>query len=140
MSISFKEKGKQVKLEKFGIDEVYNYLCKSLNNEELCFRKIASGAFFRPKTLLLQYKDCYFMCNSNSETWIELNCNKADKDKMLDVITAIKKWDKFSKTKTTFYVELEIGQSYIVVFENGLKSVEDYKLYFNGAEIKATEF
>ena len=65
------------------------------------------------------------------------------REKMFDVIDAITKWDRFSKTESKFYVEIKEEKdsiySYSVIFENGYAACGEYRRKF-GEKIKITKF
>lgn len=63
---------------------------------------------------------------------------------MNEVIRTLIRWDKFSKTETTFYAEIEEGEntqnySYTVIFENGYVATWEYRRWF-GERIKLSFF
>lgn len=137
MSISFRQNGKSVELEELSNNDVIWYLTSKLNinNPHL---KIAA----RPKFcngIMAIYDDVYFVIHAN-RTYIELSFQKIYAPKMSEVIKAITKWNKFSKTKKTFYVEIDENSYRTIIFENGNNTCGDYRRRFGDDKIKITNF
>ena len=59
---------------------------------------------------------------------------------MAVVIEEITKWEKFSQTEKTFYVEIDEGNSRTIIFENGYATCGDYRRHFGNNELKITGF
>ena len=137
MSISFKRNGKWVELETFSNNDVIGYLGSKLNinNPNLI---IAA----RPKFcngIMAKYDDAYFVIYAN-KTYIELSFQQIYAEKMSEVIETITKWDKFSKTEKTFYVEIDENIYRTIIFENGYATCGDYRRRFGDDKIKITSF
>lgn len=137
MSISFKRNGKWVELETFSNNDVIGYLGSKLNinNPNLI---IAA----RPKFcngIMAKYDDAYFVIYAN-KTYIELSFQQIYAEKMSEVIETITKWDKFSKTEKTFYVEIDENTYRTIIFENGYATCGDYRRRFGDDKIKITSF
>lgn len=59
---------------------------------------------------------------------------------MSSVIEEITKWDKFSQTESTFYIEIDEHTSRTIIFENGYATCEEYITRFGNDKIKITIF
>ena len=137
MSISFKRNEKWVELEFFYNNDVIEYLDSKLNINNHCFKMAA-----RPKIcdgIMAKYDDVYFVIHAN-KTYIELSFQKNNAEKMSDVICEITRWDKFSKTEKTFYVEIDEGDCRTIIFENGYATCGEYRMRFGDENIKITSF
>ena len=141
MSITLERNGKWIELQYFLNKEVTQYLSGTLNANNFRFREVSKLKF--GNSIMAKYNDVYFMIYAD-KTWIEITFDGYYREKMSEVIRVITKWDKFSKTEPTFYVEIEEGKgshnySYTVIFENGYATCGDYRRRF-GDKIKITKF
>lgn len=141
MSITLKRNGKWVELQYFSNKEVSRYLAITLNANIPRFREVAKLKF--GNSIMAKYDDAYFMIYAD-KTWIEISFDGYYREKMSSVIENLTKWDRFSETESTFYVEIEEGKgshtySYTVIFENGYATCGDYRRRF-GDKIKITSF
>lgn len=135
MSIRLERDGKWVELHEFSTNEVINYLNSKLNINNPHFRIAAKPGFCNG--VMAKYDDVYFIIYAN-KTYIELSFQQIYAEKMSEVIKEITKWDKFSKTEKTFYVEIDENRSRSIIFENGYATCGDYRRYFG--ELKITSF
>lgn len=103
MAISFARKGKWVELNEFSNQEVIEYLASKLNTEKNYFKLLAQPKFCNG--VMVEFDGVNFIIYAKN-TWIELSFEKANAQKMATVVETIEKWDKFSQTEKTFYVEL----------------------------------
>ncbi len=141
MSITLERNGKWIELQYFSNEEVVRYLAVTLNANNFRFRKVSKLKF--GNSIMAKYDDAYFMIYAD-KTWIEMSFDGNYREKMSEVIETITKWERFSKTEPTFYVEIEEGKgshtySYTVIFENGYATCGDYRRRF-GDKIKITTF
>ena len=104
MSITFQRNGRWVELKEFSNEEVSRYLAETLNDATVQFREVANLKF--GASIMAQYDDVHFLICAK-ETWIEIAFDGNDREKMSRAIETITKWDKFSETEPTFYVEIE---------------------------------
>jgi hypothetical protein len=141
MSITFERNEKWVELQCFSNKEVVRYLSVTLNANAFRFREVSKLMF--GDCIMAKYDDTYFMIYAD-KTWIEISFDGNHREKMSEVIEAITKWDRFSKTEPTFYVEIEKGKGshtylYTVIFENGYATCGEYRRRFDD-KIKITSF
>ena len=137
MSISFEREGKWVELQTFSNKEVIEYLTLKLNANENRFKVSANPKFC--DGVMAKFEDVNFIIHAD-KTQIELSFDRADTEKMSYVIEEITKWDKFSKTEETFYVEIDENNSHTIIFENGYATCGDYRRHFNNDKLKITSF
>ena len=136
MSISFIRNGKLVKLQTFSNDEVISYLALKLNTYVPRLKLSAKPKFCNG--VMAKLDDTNFIVHAE-RTWVELSFDKANAPKMAVVIDEITKWEKFSKTEKTFYVEIDEDSSRTIIFENGYSTCGAYRKYFGNA-VKITSF
>ena len=138
----YNDDGKWVELETFTSEDVAEYLNKALNKElhKRRFKILANSKL--GKGILATIDGTSFMISANYATWIELSFNVNAIPKMIEVIDALKKWDKFSQTerKNMFDFNLEDKKTHITIFENGYVPVKDYKAHFYMYKLSVTEF
>lgn len=137
MSISFERNGEWVNLHEFSNSEVISYLESKLNTDKIRFKLIATPKFCNG--VMVKLDDVNFLVYAD-KTWIELSFERADAEKLSPVIEEITKWDKFSQTEKTFYVEIDKGNSRTIIFENGYATCSDYKNRYRNDELKFTTF
>lgn len=137
MSISFKRDEKWVELHEFSNNEVISYLSSELNTDKPRFKLSARPKFCNG--IMAKFDDVNFIIYAN-KTWIELSFEMTDEEKMSEVIEKITKWDKFSETEKTFYVEIDEGNSRTIIFENGYATCGEYRRRYRNDEIKITTF
>lgn len=137
MSISFERKGKWVNVQTFFTKEVIEYLTSKLNTNQSHFKVSAKPKFC--KCVMAKFEDVNFIICAE-KTWIEISFDKANAEKMTSVIDEITKWEQFSKTEKTFYIEIEDGDSCTIIFENGYATCEEYRRHFKNSELKITIF
>jgi hypothetical protein len=137
MSISFVRNGKLVELQEFSNHEVIEYLAKKLNIDKTRFKLVAKPKFCNG--VMAKIDDANFIIHAN-KTWIELSFDQADSEKLSTVIEEITKWDKFSKTEKTFYVEINENGSRTIIFENGYATCGEYRLHFGDDKLRITSF
>lgn len=131
--ISFERNGRNVKLHEFSNEDVVKYLRSELTE----FKVIAIPRL--GNVVLVAYKDVCFGIYAKA-TCIELSYNPKEKEKMLKLIDVIKKWDKFSQTELTFYVQFEDEETYHTIFENGYATSREYERTLQNVNLKITEF
>ena len=136
MTISFEREGRWVELNEFSNNEVIEYLALKLNINKPRFKFSAKPKFCNG--VMVKFDDVNFIIYAD-KTWIELSFEQANAEKMSPVIEEITKWDKFSKTEKTFYVEIDENSSRTIIFENGYATCGDYRRRF-GDKIKITSF
>ena len=136
MSISFEREERWVELETFSNNEVIEYLALKLNINKPRFKFSAKPKFCNG--VMVKFDNVNFIIYA-TKTWIELSFEQANAEKMSPVIEEITKWDKFSKTEKTFYVEIDENSSRTIIFENGYATCGDYRRRF-GDKIKITSF
>lgn len=137
MSISFERNGKWVALQEFSNDDVINYLALKLNIDKPRFKISAKPKFCNGVMALVD--DVNFILHAK-HTWVELSFNQANAEKMSEVIEIITKWNRFSKTEKTFYVEIDENKSRTIIFENGYATCGEYRRHFGNNELKITGF
>lgn len=137
MSVSFYRNGRWVELANFTSKETAEYLDSTLNAEEKRFAIAGEPRFC--SGILAEFDGVSFIIYAK-DTYIELTFAKENREKMSAVIEKITKWDKFSKTEDTFYVEKAFNESYIVIFENGDATCGDFRRYFRDDDLKITKF
>ncbi len=137
MSISFEREDRWVELQTFSDSEVIEYLTSKLNSDKNRFKVVASPKFCN--CVMAKFEDVNFIIHADY-TWIELSFDRADTEKMAHVIEEITKWDKFSKTEKTFYVEINEDNSCTIIFENGYATCGDYRRRFGDDKIRITPF
>lgn len=108
MSVSFWRKDRWVELEYFSNSEVIVYLALRLNISKPRFKISAEPKFCNG--VMVKFDDVNFIIYAD-KTWIELSFEQANAEKMSHVIEEITKWDKFSTTEKTFYVEIDDNNS-----------------------------
>lgn len=128
MSITIERNGELVKLETFSNKDVVMYLMLTLNADEKRFKVVATPKFCNG--IMAKFDDVDFIIYARN-TCIELSFDKTDAKKMSYVIEKITKWDKFSKTEQSFYVEINERNSRTVIFENGYKTCGYYRRLFS---------
>ncbi len=138
MSISFEREEKWVELQTFSIEEVIEYLTSKLNANKNCF-KVSAKPKFCKDVVMAKFEDVNFIIHAK-KTWIEISFDRADTEKMSYLIEKITKWDKFSKTEKTFYVEINEDNSRTIIFENGYATCGEYRRYFGNDKLKITPF
>lgn len=121
MSFRIRRNGRVYEVECFSNREVVRYLDKTLNTNDLRFRQVSQLKL--GDGVMAKFDDVYFMIYTDT-TSIEIAFDGHYRDEMNEVIRTLIRWDRFSKTETTFYVEIEEGKdtpnySYTFVFENG---------------------
>lgn len=136
MSVSLWRKDRWVELEYFSNSEVIVYLALRLNISKPRFKISAEPKFCNG--VMVKFDDVNFIMYAD-KTWIELSFEQANAEKMSHVIEEITKWDKFSTTEKTFYVEIDDNRSRTIIFENGYSTCGDYRRRF-GDNIKITSF
>ena len=137
MSISFERNGKWVELQEFSNTDVIDYLASKLNINNPHFRVVAKPRFCNG--VMAKFDDVYFVIYAN-KTYIELSFQQIYAEKMSEVIREITKWDKFSETENTFYVEIDENSSRTIIFENGYATCGEYRRHFRNDELKITTF
>ena len=137
MSISFERNEKWVELQTFSNNEVISYLALKLNTDVPRFKLSAKPRFCNG--VMAKLNDTNFIIHAE-KTWIELSFEKANSPQMAVVIEEITKWEKFSQTEKTFYVEIDEGNSCTIIFENGYATCGDYRRHFGNNELKITGF
>ena len=137
MSIRFSRNGKWVDLQTFSNNEVISYLTLKLNIDAPRFKLSARPKFCNG--VMAKLDDTNFIIHAE-KTWVELSFDKANAPKMAVVIEEITKWEKFSQTEKTFYVEIDEDSSRTIIFENGYATCGDYQRYFSNYELKITSF
>lgn len=137
MSIGFKRSGKWVELQTFSNEEVTEYLTSKFKDNKNRFRVLAKPKFCNG--VMAKFENVNFIIHAE-KTWIELSFERADTEKMSHVIEEITKWDKFSKTEKTFYIEIDENNFCTIIFENGYETCEEYRRYFGNDKLKITFF
>ena len=129
MSITFNRNNKWVNLETFSTDEVVSYLSSQLNTADaIHFEVVAEPKFCN--VVMARIDNVDFIIHADL-TYIELSFDKSHPFEIERVIETITKWDKFSKTLKTFYVDIIKGSSHTIIFENGYTSCLDYRRKFS---------
>lgn len=137
MSISFEREERWVELQTFSNKEVIEYLTSKLNAAKNRFKVSANPKFCNG--VMAKFENVNFIIHAE-KTWIELSFDRADTKKMSYVIEEITKWDKFSKTEKTFYVEIDEDNSCTIIFENGYATCGEYRRHFGNDKLKITPF
>ena len=88
---------------------------------------------------MAKFENVNFIIHAKN-TCIETSFDRADAEKMSYVIEEITKWDKFSKTEKTFYVEIDEDNSCTIIFENGYATCGEYRRHFGNDKLKITSF
>lgn len=135
-SVSFWREDRYVELECFSTSEVIEYLALKLNINKLRFKISAEPLFCN--VVMVKFDDVNFIIYAEA-TWIQLSFEQENAEKMYPVIEEITKWDKFSTTEKTFYVEIDHNNSRTIMFENGYATCEQYRIRL-GDSIKITSF
>lgn len=123
MSVSFERNGKWVKLQEFSNHDVIDYLALKLNINNPRLKMVAKPKF--GNAVMVRYNDVYFIIHAD-KTYIELSFYQTDAEELSTVIKEITRWDRFSKTEKTFYVQIDENHSRTIIFENGYATYGDW--------------